>query len=286
MDEMPALTTQDGRTLAWRELGSGPLLLCHPGGPGCSAAYFADLPELAAQRTLLLLDPRGTGASDRPADRSAYALEDYAADIEALREHLGRERLDVLGHSHGGFVAMTWAGRHPEHVGRLVLAATAPRFTDVIRGRRIERVASHQNEPYFADAIAALGEQQSGNYADDAELAALYERASVVLGPLGEDTASIAAAFRVAGTNADATRHFNDHIAGEMDLRPLLARIEAPTLVITGDRDAFGGPTVDEIAGALPNPTVVHLPGADHFAHLEPQTRGPWSRAVLAFLGA
>jgi pimeloyl-ACP methyl ester carboxylesterase len=60
------LTTGGGRTLAWREIGAGPPLVCHPGGPGASPAYFGDLPELAAERTLLLLDPRGTGDSDRP----------------------------------------------------------------------------------------------------------------------------------------------------------------------------------------------------------------------------
>jgi pimeloyl-ACP methyl ester carboxylesterase len=69
-----------------------------------------------------------------------------------------------------------------------------------------------------------------------------------------------------------------------MDLRPHLRRIEAPTLVIAGERDAFGGPTVNEIAGALQNPTVVTVPGADHFAFLEPERRAPWSRAVLDFL--
>ena len=45
---MPALTTDDGRTLAWRETGAGLPLLCHPGGPGCSSRYFGALPELAA----------------------------------------------------------------------------------------------------------------------------------------------------------------------------------------------------------------------------------------------
>lgn len=69
-----------------------------------------------------------------------------------------------------------------------------------------------------------------------------------------------------------------------MDLRSLLARIEAPTLVIAGDRDPFGGPTVDEIAEALPNPTVVMVADADHFAFLEPDGRVAWSRAVPEFL--
>src|SRR5689334_23140613 len=135
---MPTLTTSDGRTLGWRAVGSGPLLLCHPGGPGSSSAYFGNLPLLASERTLLLLDPRGTGASDRPADPAAYDLEQYAADIEAVREHLALDRIDLLGHSHGGFVAMTWAGTHPERVGRLVLASTTPRFTDLIRAARQE----------------------------------------------------------------------------------------------------------------------------------------------------
>jgi len=270
--------------LSWREVGAGSPLLCHPGGPGCSSLYFGALPELAADHMLLMLDPRGTGGSDRPAESSRYDLEDYAADIEAVREHLGLERLDVLGHSHGGFVAMTWGGTYPDRVDRLVLAGTAPRFTDVIRGLRRDRVASHRGEPYFDDAIAALQDQQAGKYANDDELLALYERAGPVLAPPGADIAPVADAFRTAGINADAMRHFNESIAGTMDLRPLLGRIGRPTLVLAGEHDAFGRVTTDEIAQALPDPTVVTIPGADHFAYLEPEIRVPWSRAVLDFL--
>ena len=81
--------------------GSGPPLLMHPGGPGASAAYFGELPELAAERTLVLLDPRGTGGSDRPADPSGYDLADYADDIEAVRAQARakayRSMLDMSG---------------------------------------------------------------------------------------------------------------------------------------------------------------------------------------------
>jgi proline iminopeptidase len=281
---VPTLRTGDGRTLAWREAGTGPPLLCHPGGPGGSSRYFGDLSDLANERTLILLDPRGTGDSDRPADRSAYDLEDYAADVEAVREHLGLERLDLLGHSHGGFVGMAWGGTYPDRVGRLVLADTAPRFTDAIRERRGARVASHQGRPYFADAVAALQDQQAGRYATDDELVALYERAGPVLVPPGGDITPVADAFRAAGINADAMKHFNERVAGAMDLRPMLARITAPTLVIAGEHDPFGGPTADEIAAALPRPAVVTVRGADHFPFLEPASRAPWARAILDFL--
>jgi len=281
---VPSLETDDGRTLAWRELGSGPLLLLHCGGPGFSSLYFGDLPELAAERTLLLLDPRGTGGSSRPPDPSAYDLEDYVADVETLREHLGLERIDLLGHSHGGFVAIVWAGTHPDRVGRLVLASTATRFTDEIRRRRLAAIATHQGRPYFEDAVAALQDQQSGNYSSDEELLALYERAGRVLVPLGTDVEPVGRALLAAGINADTMRHFNNSIAAGMDLRPFLPRIEAPTLVLTAVDDAFGGPTAEEIAAALPDPTSAVVPG-DHFSFLEPDKRAAWCGAVLEFLG-
>ena len=280
---MPSLQTHDGRTLSWREVGEGAPLLLHPGGPGCSSRYFGDLPELASGRTLILLDPRGTGDSDRPADPADYDLEAYAADIEAVREQLGLDKLDLLGHSHGGFVAMTWAGTSPDSVGRLILDSTAPRFTDEIRSRRMARVASHQGEPYFEDAVAALQDQQAGKYTSDAELAALYERAGPVMAQRGKDIAALADAYRLAGVNADAVRHFNHEVSNGMDLRPLLGRVQAPTLVIAGDDDPMAAPAADEIAEALPNATLARLP-ADHFMFLEPENVGAWSRTILDFL--
>jgi pimeloyl-ACP methyl ester carboxylesterase len=280
---VPALTTEDGRTLAWHERGSGPPLLCHPGGPGCSAEYFGGLPDLAEERTLLLLDPRGTGASDRPADREDYALEAYAGDVEAVRARLGLGRIDVLGHSHGGFVAMAWAGAHPDRVGRLVLASTAPRFTDAIRTRRAQRVAEHQGQPYFADAMAALRAHQAGEYRTDEELARLFERESRALAPLGADSADVMVTLARSGTNADALRHFNDHVAAGMNLAPGLARVDAPTLVITGAADPMGAAAADELMEALPNGTLAVVPG-DHFPFLERKHRPQWSRAVLEFV--
>src|SRR5262249_35198395 len=158
----------------------------------------------------LLLDPRGTGDSDRPADPHAYDLDDYAADVEALREHLALEQIDVLGHSHGGFVAMAWAGLYPDRVGRLVLAGTAPRFTDAIRAHRSRQPLAPQHQPYCAAALEAFARQQAGDYADDAELAALYDAGARATGKPGDDTRGLRWMFEVAGVNADATRHFNE----------------------------------------------------------------------------
>ena len=80
-----SFTTADGRKLTYRKLGHGPVLVCHPGGPGFSATYFGDLSALWEQFTLIMLNPRGTGGSDRPRDRRAYQIEDYVSDLEYLR---------------------------------------------------------------------------------------------------------------------------------------------------------------------------------------------------------
>ncbi len=282
---MPHLITGDGRRLAWREAGSGAPLLLHPGGPGMSSAYFGDLPELASERTLLLLDPRGSGDSDRPSDAAAYDLADYAGDVEEIRRHLGLERLDLLGHSHGGFVAMAWAAAYPQRVGRLVLASTAARFTDAIRAARKARVASHEGQPYYADAIEALRLHAAGRYASDEELRALYRREARLLLAPETTVEGLGELFDRAGANAAALRHFNDHVASGMDQRAALARVGGPALVITGGGDPFGESTAREIADALPKATLVVLAGADHFPFLEPENRAAWSQAVARFLG-
>ena len=70
-----------------------------------------------------------------------------------------------------------------------------------------------------------------------------------------------------------------------MDLRPLLERIEAPTLVLAGELDPFGRADSGGDRRAPARPDAVTVAGADHFAFLEPDVRAAWSRPVLDFLG-
>lgn len=68
---------------AFRRTGAGgPTLVCHPGGPGFSSRLFADLDGLAAHLDLVLVDPRGPGATPRPDDaRGPAAAREIAAGI-------------------------------------------------------------------------------------------------------------------------------------------------------------------------------------------------------------
>src|SRR5690349_11918730 len=103
-----------GLRLACHLKGDGPPLVCLPGGPMMDSAYLRDLGGLDADRQLVLLDPRGTGESDPPEDPRDYRVDRQVSDVEALREHLGLERLDLLGHSAGANLVYRYVQAHPD----------------------------------------------------------------------------------------------------------------------------------------------------------------------------
>ena len=279
-------TTSDGRTLAYRRAGSGPPLLCHPGGPGWSSRYFGeDLGGLGERLELLMLDPRGSGDSDRPQDARAYQVSDYVADLEELRAHLGLETASVLGHSHGGVVAMAYAAEHPERVDRLILASTLPRFAPEQEAAMVAGMEAHAGEPWYEDARAALEEEQAGGFSGDEDLAAVVRRELPFYFAHWDDgERAYAEASLGEVPNGDALRLFNAEIFETFDLRPDLARVDAPTLVITGEDDFICGPVcAAEIAEGIPVAETVLLQGTGHFVFVESPER--FREAVWSFLG-
>ena len=121
-------TAGDGTDLAYRLRGSGPPLLLLPGQANDHTWWDRVAPELARHHTLVLVDPRGTGASGAGPDggRSGYSTRGLAEDALAVLDHAGIGRTHVYGASMGGRVAQWNAADHPERVGALVLGCTSP----------------------------------------------------------------------------------------------------------------------------------------------------------------
>jgi proline iminopeptidase len=279
------LTTRDGRTLAYRRLGSGPTLVCHPGGPGFSSLYLGDLGGLDRQLELVLLEPRGTGGSDPAPDPSAYAIADYAADVEELREHLGLERLLLLGHSHGGVVAMEYAATHPDRVERLILASTLPRHGPEQEAAMQQAVEARQGEPWYDDAVEALQTEAQGSFANGHELMDLCRRMMpLYYADYGEREQRHVASLDGDSLCVDSTRLWEKELFERFDMRPLLPSLTMPTLVITGERDFITGPgCAGELAAGIPDAESVVLPGVGHMLFVEAPEQ--FREAVLSFLG-
>ena len=154
----------DGTRLAYRESGAGPTLVCVPGGPMLDSAYFGDLGGLDTDRRLIRLDLRGTGDSEAPADRASYRCDRQVADLEALRVHLGLERVELLGHSAGANLVYRYAEAHPDRVSGLLLVAPSTRGVAVAiddadrRGEhRDDSWLDRFSHPDAAEAYAADG---------------------------------------------------------------------------------------------------------------------------------
>jgi proline iminopeptidase len=264
-------TTTDGRKLTYRHMGTGPVLVCHPGGPGFSSSYFADLASLWERFTLVMLNPRGTGGSDRPSDARAYQIDDYVADVDELRGHLGLEQMLLLGHSHGSVVAQAYAAAHPTRVQRLVLASALARFGPEQEAAMRAGMEKRSGQRWYPDAVAALEEEQEGKFTTDQELANIFFREfPLYFARYGEAEAGYADTLGSETINADALLLFNGEIFNTFDLRDRLPSIKAPTLVITGDDDFICGPVcAAEISAAIPGAKQVIVGDSGHMVFIE-----------------
>ena len=273
-------TTPDGLRLAYERRGSGPLLVCHPGGPGGSLAEFRDFAGLDDSFELVLLSPRGSAGSDAADD---YALISYAHDLDALREHLGRETIDLLGFSHGGMVAMAYAAAYARRVRRLVLASTLAVLDEDAERAMTAGIEAKSGEPWFAEAQVAIEEEQAGAFATAEELVANLGRQMPLYfhdWPAHEQAGrELAADF----ARPEPLHYFNTVEFPTFDLRADLRSIAVPTLVVTGEDDFIAGPVCAEtIARELPDARTVLIPAAGHHTYVEQPAA--FRAALLDFL--
>ena len=273
----------DGTRLAYTEAGSGPRLVCLPGGPGRASAYLEDLGGLAQERTLVLLDTRATGHSEVPADPSSLRFDRLALDVEALREHLGEERLDVLGHSAGTLVAQAWAAAHPDRVRSMVLVTPSDRLQGGIRSDVAAIREARADEPWYAEAAEA---QAALADAPPAQQQALVRATRPFFYGRWDERTQAHAATADRQSSKRAELGFGAGVE-QVDVPAILARLrdlDVPVLVVGGERDALTGvASVDAVAESLAAAETVVLPRAGHFPWVdEPEA---FRSAVSAFLG-
>ncbi|MFE7194420.1 alpha/beta fold hydrolase [Kitasatospora sp. NPDC057541] len=147
-----ATVTPNGDRIRWVEIpGREPVRLYLHGLGASSPVYYAAAaahPLLAGHRSLLL-DLLGFGISDRPAD-FPYTLEAHADAVAAAVRAAGAERVEVIGHSLGGAVAIALAHRHPGLVAGLVLVDSVIDPVAPARGPGSSGIAAFTEEEFLA----------------------------------------------------------------------------------------------------------------------------------------
>jgi pimeloyl-ACP methyl ester carboxylesterase len=111
--------TVNGHRIAYRDAGTGEVLLLVHGLGGSSSSWREMTPKLAMKYRVIAPDLLGHGESDKP--RGEYSPAVFAHLLRDLLDALGIDEVTVVGHSLGGGVAMTFAARHRGYCRRLVL---------------------------------------------------------------------------------------------------------------------------------------------------------------------
>lgn len=277
--ESGTLETQ-GATIYHQTRGDAsgvPLFVLH-GGPGFNHTYFLASPVwdgLATGRQVVFYDQRGTGQSSPLTPDGSCTLANQLADLEALREHLGYERIDVLGHSWGGYLGMAYAVRHSASLRRLVL---------------VDSVAARPELPWrFAEYFPDTWERwetldlatRLGDAAATDELLKLHMSRMCCLPE-----------NRKAWPAAIGSSSFQDDVfqklwadAQQYDLTPALSQLVQPTLVATGRFDVCVPPAIAyQIYQAIPHSEFVVFETSGHVPFFEEPEA--FARVVEEFLAA
>lgn len=270
---MPTYRAADGAALFYDEDGEGTPLVVLAGGAARHPSYLGDLAGTGEDRRRITVHLRGVGRSPLHADPTHASWWAQGDDLDALRSHLGFERLDVLAHSAGTRVATAFAARHPDRVGRLVLV-TPPVAHLVDKPSDVPAIAARRaGDQDFERAFARLGDPAPLD--DEAAFAAWdADTAAAGYARWGYDERAHA---RVGTRAIPAARAFfssppPDGFAG------LLAATSAPVLVIAGAEDA--------LTGAAPVAAAARLFSRGEAVVLEDCGHYPWVEQPEAFRAA
>ncbi|MFF4383700.1 alpha/beta fold hydrolase [Kitasatospora sp. NPDC001547] len=277
---MTTFTGPDGARLGYRVLGGGEPLLVLAGGPMRDSAYLGDLGGLSAHRALHVLDLRGTGRSERPADPAGYRVDRQVADVEAFRARLGLDRVDVLAHSAGCSLAVLYALRHPGRTGRLVLVTPSLRIFGGTATEDHYREAAEARGPadeeWYPAALAAVRTAFAGGTADPAAVAPLFH---------GRWDAAARAheADCAAQSHPEAAAAYHGGGFRPAEVRAAVAELASPVLLLAGEYDPDPRPGTARAAAALfRDARTAVQPAAGHYPWLDDPAA--FSRTVAAFL--
>lgn len=261
--------TLNGVQLHYTVRGSGPVMIAHSGGPGMDARGWYNFGKIDEFVTIVAIHPRGSGLSGRAAG-DAYLLPDYAADVEALRLHLGVDKPILMGWSHGGMVAMQFAFTCPDAISKLILFDTSAYFGEFLSD--IEgSVQEFKNEAWFEKSFAALKAEWAGEYKTDEDMSRLWaEEMKFYFKKFDENAQAYHERTKDLRIAITPLKTFNDREAPTLDLRPHLKKITVPTLVIVGRHDFITNVAMaEELVKHIPNARLEIFEDSGHYALVE-----------------
>ena len=241
----------------------GPVLIAHHGGGGIGslAEPKATFGTLADRFRVIVFDARGCGLSE---GIPPYSHEQWAADVDGLRQWIGAEKIVVAGGSYGGFIALEYAVRYPEHVSAIILRDTSA------DGSNLELAFENaRNQDRVEIDWERFNRYWHGEVHDDADLKQLWSEL-IPLYDYEYDPVKSAAAVEAGIYRHEAHNWCFQHNWGAYDLKADLPSVTVPTLVTVGRRDWVTPVSSSEtIASLMPNAELVVFERSGHSPQVE-----------------
>jgi len=231
--KIPYVRLKDGNRLWYEEKGEGmPIVFLH-GWLGSSWHFSNQIEFFSRSYRVFAFDHKGHGKSDRPED-AAYTMPEFAEELnQALDELIGDEKFVLVGHSMGGFISLTYAStqKFKKRLKGLILMSTASRF----RNPGLDEFVSLIKKGEMTIVDRGLVESILIQIAFDAKYVETHED---LINEFVDEVMknSEFVAFRTAM-----------YIVDVFDVEDKMEQINVPTLILTGDQDAFVFPEESEL---------------------------------------
>ncbi len=260
----------DHARLFCRSMGEGtPLIVLH-GGPGLSQDYLQPyLSKLAENHFVIFYDQRGSGRSEGEIDSTYINLSVFLNDLEAIRQHFGLEKVSILGHSFGGFLAMHYAISHPEAIDKLILLNSAPSSSEgwaLLVEEYYRRMAPFMEEIERLQASEEFAAGDPGTVAH--YLKTLFRTYCAI--PEKADELNFLASPQ-ANINFIKTSEIlrQTLFASPFDLREELKKLSCKTLIVHGDKDTIPLSTAETLHTNIRDSKLVVIEDCGHFPYVE-----------------
>lgn len=245
------------------EGGGTPAILLH-GGPGINSYYLNPMRALGADRTVVLYDQLGSGRSTSTTGPSEWTVENFVAELEALRAALGMDRVHLIGHSWGTILAAEYWRAHPEHVASMVFMSPALSIPVWLADADTLLMTLPDSIQAVVSEHEAAGTYEDPAYQDAVGVfyAAYLARAQPWSPDV--DSAFAFANFDIYGTMWGPSEFTATGTLRDYDATGWIGEIDVPVLFTTGEFDEARPSTVRRQAALVPGAEMVVIPGAAH----------------------
>lgn len=253
-----------------RIVGKGkPLIVIH-GGPGLTQDYLLpQLYKLAENNLVVFYDQRGCGKSTGDINPETMTMESFVNDLEIIRKAFNFEKVSILGHSWGGFVAMNYSITYPDNIDKLILSNSMPVNSDGLNlfiQEWMKRTAPHHAE---LDEIHNTEGFCNGDPDITERLHRLIFRTYCFI-PEKADLLSLRMTAMASLNGAKVYENISKNVFEKpFDLSSSLKKLKVKTLVLHGDADPVPAITAQKTHECIPNSKYILMHKCGHFPYVE-----------------